>query len=131
MHPKSRTDRLIVQHLADETVVYDEDTHRAYCLNRTAALAWRLCDDHTGVVGLAQRVGMELGAPVSEDLVWWVLRRPQRAPAGRPGGSSAWPYPPRGSAQAGTVRRNGSAVAHSPDRRRAHAGDGCNALRPV
>src|SRR5262245_32147715 len=79
MHPVARTDRLIVQELSDETIVYDEDAHRAHCLNRSAALVWLLCDGQISVAELAHHVERELGVPASEDLVWLTLRRLQRA----------------------------------------------------
>src|SRR5207248_2525045 len=40
--PSARQDRLVVQELSDEVLVYDLDRHRAHCLNRAASLPqWR------------------------------------------------------------------------------------------
>ena len=47
--PAARTSGLVVRELAEETLVYDEERHRAHCLNRTAALVWRHCDGKTPV----------------------------------------------------------------------------------
>ena len=41
MLPVRRAEGLIVQEVAEETVVYDQKGHRAHCLNKTAALVWR------------------------------------------------------------------------------------------
>ena len=72
-HPRARTARLILTEVPDELLIYDLDTHRAHCLNRTAALVWKLCDGTRDVGGLARDLGAELGSPVVEDLVWHTL----------------------------------------------------------
>ena len=54
-------------------LVYDEEGHRAHCLNRTAALVWKSCDGRTNVPAIAERVGAQLSAPVSEEVVWLAL----------------------------------------------------------
>ena len=41
--PAAREARLLVRELAEEVLVYDEEGHRAHCLNRTAALVWKSC----------------------------------------------------------------------------------------
>ena len=47
--PKARKHELIVKELSDETLVYDETTHKAHCLNQTAALVWKFCDGRTSI----------------------------------------------------------------------------------
>jgi len=42
--PKARTDQLLVQRTGQETLIYDERTHRAHCLDARAARVWELCD---------------------------------------------------------------------------------------
>jgi hypothetical protein len=42
--PKARKERLVVKELAQETLVYDENNHKAHCLNPTAALVWKFCE---------------------------------------------------------------------------------------
>jgi len=54
--PLARQDRLVVQELSEEVLVYDLDRHRAHCLNRTAALIWRHCDGSTSVAEMARRL---------------------------------------------------------------------------
>lgn len=71
--PSARTSRLVVRELAEEVLVYDEDSHRAHCLNRTAALVWKHCDGRTAVAGIADRVGERLSASVSDEVVWMAL----------------------------------------------------------
>ena len=44
VYPKARDKGLIVQELENETLIYDLDTNRAYCLNDMATNVWRKCD---------------------------------------------------------------------------------------
>lgn len=71
--PAARKSKLVVRELADEVLVYDSDSHRAHCLNHTAALVWKNCDGRTSVSGIAERVGEQLSFPVPEDVVWLAL----------------------------------------------------------
>lgn len=73
--PAARESRLLVRELAEEVLVYDEEGHRAHCLNRTAALVWRACDGGTPVPRIAERVGAQLSAHVSEEVVWLALEQ--------------------------------------------------------
>ena len=73
--PVARRARLLVRELAEEVVVYDEERHRAHCLNRTAAIVWQNCDGRTTVSGIAGRVGERLSAHVSDEVVWLALEQ--------------------------------------------------------
>ena len=41
LRPKARQEGLLVQEVPDEVLVYDTASHKAHCLNRTAAVVWR------------------------------------------------------------------------------------------
>jgi hypothetical protein len=47
--PRARTERLAVEHLLDETVVYDLDATKAYCLNPFASRLWEASDGQNTV----------------------------------------------------------------------------------
>jgi hypothetical protein len=68
--PEARHAELIVQELADEVLIYDEQQHKAHCLNQTAAVVWKQCDGTRDVSDIARRASLELGAPVGEEMVW-------------------------------------------------------------
>jgi hypothetical protein len=53
MKPVARTAGLVIRELPDELVVYDTTTHRAHCLNATAALVFRHSDGRHSVRDLA------------------------------------------------------------------------------
>jgi hypothetical protein len=71
--PAARKSKLVVRELAEEVLVYDEEGHRAHCLNHTAALVWKSCDGKTTISGIAERVGGQLSTPVSDEVVWLAL----------------------------------------------------------
>jgi hypothetical protein len=64
MKPQTRRGGLLLRELPDELLVYDQERHRAHCLNRTAALVFRNADgsrteDELALV-LGQGAGREL-----------------------------------------------------------------------
>jgi hypothetical protein len=79
MLPKARQEKLAVEELADETLVYDLKRDTAHCLNRTAALVWRCCDGRTSVKAMADRLHRELAVPADDGMVWLALQRLEKA----------------------------------------------------
>lgn len=73
--PRMRKQRLIIDELPDEVLVYDLDRHKAHCLNRPAALVWRRCDGQTPPSEIGRRLESELDQPFNEELVWLALRQ--------------------------------------------------------
>ncbi len=51
--PEARVERLTVEELDGEVLVYDLDRHEAHCLNDTSALVWRACDGRRSVSQIA------------------------------------------------------------------------------
>jgi hypothetical protein len=51
--PLARTERLVVQELGDETLVYDSETDVAHCLTEVAARVWKGCDGQHDLGALA------------------------------------------------------------------------------
>lgn len=69
MFPKARADKLTVRELAEETLIYDQERHKAHCLNATAQMVWRRCDGKTAVDAIARIVAAELGIGNAGDVV--------------------------------------------------------------
>jgi hypothetical protein len=76
--PKARTLGLIVQPLEDEVLLYDKERHKAHCLNKTAALVWRLCDGTRTVEEIAVQLSTELQTRVSEEIILLALTQLSR-----------------------------------------------------
>jgi len=80
MLPEARQDKLLVQEVEDELVVYDQERDRAHLLNRTVALVWRNCDGRQTVADIAALLRNALNFPAAEEaLVWLALSRLERA----------------------------------------------------
>lgn len=77
--PNARRERLLVEGLAEETLVYDLDSNKAHSLNASAALVWRNCDGRKSVREAARIISRELSVPESEDLVLLALARLETA----------------------------------------------------
>lgn len=73
--PKSRKENLVVQELEGEVLIYDLEKNKAFCLNETSALVWKLCDGNTSVSDLSEDLSKKLNSPVNEDLVWLALEQ--------------------------------------------------------
>ncbi|HEY0004501.1 MAG TPA: PqqD family protein [Pyrinomonadaceae bacterium] len=71
--PKARQQRLVVEELPDELLVYDLDRHRAHCLNSLAAYVWKQCDGVRSVAQIARLLESETGRQFGEEAVWVTL----------------------------------------------------------
>jgi hypothetical protein len=78
VRPARRTDRLAVQPIADETMLYDEDIHKAYLLNPVAAAVWNACDGVSTPAQIAAAATLQLQHPVTEELVHFTLSELRR-----------------------------------------------------
>src|SRR5690348_5803833 len=62
-NPKARQDDLLLEELPAELLVYDQRSHRAHCLNATAAAVFRQADVSRTVAEIARGAGSALQAP--------------------------------------------------------------------
>lgn len=72
-NPVARTTGLVIQDVPDEVLVFDMETNKAHCLNKTAALVWKSCDGTRSVSQIAEFVGTQAGETVADDLVWLAI----------------------------------------------------------
>ena len=77
--PLARTKNLVVQDVANESLVYDESSHEAHCLNKSAALVWRHCDGRTTVDEMVAILHRSLGTPTDSAVVELALEQLQTA----------------------------------------------------
>ena len=76
--PVARTESLIVKEVDGETLVYDQKTDKAHCLNETAAQVWKNCDGNKSVNEIASLLGEQLNSNVKDEVVWLALDQLQR-----------------------------------------------------
>ena len=72
MTPRAKTG-LLSEPLDDELIVYDQGRDRGHCLNRTAAMVWRLADGERSIADIAAILRSDLDAAADENLVWHTL----------------------------------------------------------
>ena len=64
--PVARSERLLVEAVGDETVIYDQDTQVAHALKPLAAAVFGYADGSNTAVEIAELAGYRLGSAVSE-----------------------------------------------------------------
>lgn len=72
-NPTARRRNLVIQELPGEVLVYDLDTHKAMCLNESAALVWRTCDGNASVADIVRHFESSGRGKVTEDFVWLAI----------------------------------------------------------
>jgi hypothetical protein len=71
--PQRISREISVQRIGRETLVYDGVRHRAFCMNESSGVVWRLADGTRTVAQIGAAARMELGVEVSEELVVFIL----------------------------------------------------------
>jgi hypothetical protein len=72
-NPTARVNDLVIQDTANETLIYDLTANKAFCLNETSALVYRLCDGKRSTANIANEMSGHLNTPVDESLVWLAI----------------------------------------------------------
>jgi len=78
MLPVARTEKLLVQEVGNELIVYDQKTNASHCLNPVAARVWYYCDGQHSIKDIARLLKKELNISQTEavdtrGLVWLTL----------------------------------------------------------
>ncbi len=68
-HPLARSERLLVQHVGDETVAFDEDTKTAHALHPLAAAVFMYADGKNSIAEIAELAAYRLDREVTESEV--------------------------------------------------------------
>jgi hypothetical protein len=76
--PKARSEGLVIKKLDRELLVYDLDTHKAHCLNPSAALVWSHCDGRKSVAEITRALSEETNGPFTEEVVRLALSQLER-----------------------------------------------------
>jgi hypothetical protein len=76
--PKSRSTEIVVQNFEHETLIYDLIVNKAFCLNQTSMMVWRMCNGENSILKISQNLSAHLNSEVSEDLVRLSLHQLQK-----------------------------------------------------
>lgn len=75
LNPLGRRENILEQELPNELLIYDLLVNKAYCLNKTSALVWRLCDGEKSIAEIRRIISKKLNSPLPEDFVWLALEQ--------------------------------------------------------
>ena len=79
MKPLARSQELLIKELPDELLIYDLIRHKAYCLNKSAAVVWNLCDGKNTIVELTHKSAKALNGSINEETVWLALEELEKS----------------------------------------------------
>jgi Coenzyme PQQ synthesis protein D (PqqD) len=63
------SDKLIVEQLADELLIYDPERNKAFCLNQRTAFVWLHCDGKTTVAEMVELLAADWNRRLDEQLI--------------------------------------------------------------
>ncbi len=72
-NPKVRREGLLIEELPTELLVYDQKSHRAHCLNASAASVFKSADGTLSVAEISRAASDRLQTPFDENLTWMAL----------------------------------------------------------
>ncbi len=76
--PLRRVRGISVQSVGQDTLVYDELRHKAFCLNPISSLVWRLSEGRRNAAQIADAASVELKHPVTQEIVLYALAQLQQ-----------------------------------------------------
>jgi hypothetical protein len=71
--PRKLRKDLSIQQVGEETLIYNERIHQAFCLNQISSAVWAHCDGTQSVEQIAAALCSELAQPVTEETVLLAL----------------------------------------------------------
>lgn len=77
--PQARTTEIVTKDMPDEVLVYDLKTHKAHCLNQTAAAVWKYCDGKKTIMDITSLLQKDFNTPVDEVTIWFAVDRLSKA----------------------------------------------------
>jgi hypothetical protein len=69
VRPQARNHDVVIKELSEEILIYDLKIHKAYCLNKTAAIVWKHCDGQKTTEDITAQLKQETNMLVNEAAV--------------------------------------------------------------
>jgi len=73
VYPKARKDGISATDIGDETVIYDNQTNQASCLNALARYVWNACDGTNDTESLLKKAKAAGYRDATEDEIWMAI----------------------------------------------------------
>jgi len=77
--PIARVEKLVVQEMENETLVYDLKTDKAHHLNKTMSVVWSKCDGETSFDEVSKVLSKDLDAKIENDFVLLALQELEKS----------------------------------------------------
>lgn len=71
--PKAKNENIVVQELEKEILIYNLETNKAFCLNDTSSMIYRLCNGKRTISEISQSLNKKTKQTTNEDLIWLAL----------------------------------------------------------
>ena len=71
-------ENLLTHNSEEETLIYDLNRNKAFCLNHTSAIVWRFCNGKNSISDISKNLSNHFNIPVDEDFVWLTLDQLQK-----------------------------------------------------
>lgn len=68
-------ENLVTHDSEEETLIYDLDQDKAFCLNQTSAIVWRFCNGKNSISDISKNLSKHFNIPVDENFVWFILEQ--------------------------------------------------------
>jgi hypothetical protein len=66
-------EHISIQQIGAETLIYDEQRHKAFCLNESSSVIWMLANGENSIAQIGQIASAKLKVAVSEELALFAL----------------------------------------------------------
>jgi hypothetical protein len=73
--PRRARGPISIQQVGAETLIYDERSHKAFCLNESSSAIWNLADGERSIAQIAAESSRNLRIPLNEELVCFALEQ--------------------------------------------------------
>lgn len=72
-NPLAKKEKIVIQELPDELLIYNLANDKAFCLNKTSAFVWKACDGTKDAQEISRLMSKSFNSTVNEDVVWLAL----------------------------------------------------------
>lgn len=78
VNPTVRLEDIVIQELANEILIYDAKSNRAFCLNETLVEVWKLADGARNIRQISQTLSEKFSSKVDDSFVLFALEELNR-----------------------------------------------------
>ena len=75
MKPKARTSDFVIQEAEGETLIYDLENNKAFCLNETSSLVMKYCNGKSDISDITAAINTKPKARITDEVVWLALNQ--------------------------------------------------------